>query len=118
LAEKQKLNRAAQKLLTNESEGLYLSAISSWEITIKFALGRLKLPESPEQYIPYWLRQWGLRALDVTHAHALAVGSLPGIHQDPFDRILVAQAQSEEMILLTADRTLQKYSVTSIWCGV
>ena len=47
---------------------------------------------------------WGVRALDISHLHALAVGDLPLHHQDPFDRILIAQARMEEMVLLTADR--------------
>ena len=118
LAAPEKLNRRARELLSGEGQGeLFLSAASSWEISIKHTLGRLELPESPAKYIPTWLQRWGLRALDITHLHALAVGELPSHHQDPFDRVLIAQAKLEQMVLLTADRIFGKYPVEVFWCG-
>jgi PIN domain nuclease of toxin-antitoxin system len=60
---------------------------------------------------------WGIRALDISHLHALAVGDLPLHHQDPFDRILIVQARMEQMVLLTADRMFEEYSVKTFWCG-
>ena len=60
---------------------------------------------------------WGIRGWDISHLHALAVGELPLHHQDPFDRILIVQAVTEGMVLLTADRMLEKYSVKSLLCG-
>jgi PIN domain nuclease of toxin-antitoxin system len=112
-----KLNRRARELLTGAREGLFFSAASSWEISVKFALGKLTLPEPPARYVPTWMLNWGIRALDISHLHALAVGDLPSHHQDPFDRILIVQARMEEMVLLTADRVFEKYAVKTFWCG-
>ena len=113
----EKLNQKAQELLADESHEIYLSAASSWEITIKFGLGKLRLPEAPERFIPGHMAIAGIRQLPITHSHALAVGKLAGHHNDPFDRILIAQARSEEMILLTADSLFSKYDVETMWCG-
>jgi len=112
-----KLNRRARELLTGAREGLFFSAASSWEISVKFALGKLTLPEPRARYVPTWMLHWGIRALDISHLHALAVGDLPSHHQDPFDRILIVQARMEEMVLLTADRVFEKYAVKTFWCG-
>ncbi|MGA8871649.1 MAG: type II toxin-antitoxin system VapC family toxin [Candidatus Acidiferrales bacterium] len=106
LAIPSKLNRQARDLLSNKREGLFLSAASSWEISLKFELGKLELPEPPVKYIPKWMLNWGIRGLDISHLHALAVGDLPLRHQDPFDRILIVQAVTEGMVLLTADRNV------------
>lgn len=117
LATPGKLNRRARELLSSEREGLFLSAASSWEISLKCGLGKLELPEPPAKYVPKWMLNWGIRALDIGHLHALAVGGLPRHHQDPFDRMLIAQAVTEGMVLLTADRMFEKYSVETLWCG-
>jgi len=117
LAEEYKLNPAAQEILKSSTSELYFSAVGSWEIAIKFALGSLPLPKAPSEYIPHALRVWALRALDITHEHALRAGELPVHHRDPFDRMLIAQALSEQMTLLTADRVFQKYKVDLIFCG-
>ncbi len=117
LSEEHKLNPRAQEIMTSSSSELYFSAAGSWEIAIKFALGSLPLPKVPSEYIPYAFRVWAVRALDITHEHALLAGELPAHHRDPFDRLLIAQAMTERMTLLTADRALQKYKVDLIFCG-
>ncbi len=117
LAAPGKLNRRARDLLSNEREGLFLSAASSWEISLKFGLGKLELPEAPTKCVPKWMLNWGIRPLEISHLHALAVGELPQHHQDPFDRILIVQAVTEGIVLLTADRMFERYSVEMIWCG-
>ena len=117
LAEEHKLNSNAQEILKSSLSELYFSAAGSWEIAIKFALGSLPLPKPPSEYIPHALRVWAVRALDITHEHALRAGELPVHHRDPFDRLLIAQAMTEQMTLLTADRALQKYRVDLIFCG-
>ncbi len=96
---------------------LYLSAASSWEISIKSALGKLPLPEPPAQYVPKRMAAQGIRPLPITHTHALAVSDLPVHHSDPFDRLLIAQAQLEGMVLLTADSAFKPYGVEIVWCG-
>jgi PIN domain nuclease of toxin-antitoxin system len=117
LAEEHKLNSNAQEILKSTLSELYFSAAGSWEIAIKFALGSLPLPKPPSEYIPHALRVLAVRALDITHEHALRASELPVHHRDPFDRLLIAQAMTEQMTLLTADRALQKYKVDLIFCG-
>jgi PIN domain nuclease of toxin-antitoxin system len=112
-----RLNPRAQEILTSASPELHFSAVGTWEIAIKFALGALWLPRPPEDFVPYALRSWPMQALNITHEHALRAGALPMHHRDPFDRMLIAQALVEKMTLLTADRALQKYKVDLIFCG-
>jgi PIN domain nuclease of toxin-antitoxin system len=88
-----------------------LSAASSWEIAIKHGLGRLSLPEPPASWVPERMRAVGAMPLAVEHTHALAVADLPVHHRDPFDRLLVAQAQEGGYTLVTADRRIPAYDV-------
>ena len=113
----ERLNRQATALLSSGSSEVYLSAASSWEISIKFALRSLTLPAPPSQFIPDALRILCIRSLDISHFHSFAAGALPQHHRDPFDRMLIAQARSEEMVLLTADPVFAKYDVKTMFCG-
>lgn len=113
----EKLNRQALAILSSGSSEIYLSAASSWEIAIKFALRALQLPSVPLQFVPDALRVLGVRSLEISHIHSLAAGALPAHHRDPFDRMLIAQASSEKMVLLTADKVFSKYDVETIFCG-
>src|SRR5258706_6302761 len=105
------LNQDAQELLTRGDGELYLSAVSSWEIAIKWGIGKLKLPGSPGSLIADALSNLSIRPLPMTHSHAFAVAELPAHHTDPFDRMLIAQARSEDMVLLTSNRAFLKYKV-------
>jgi PIN domain nuclease of toxin-antitoxin system len=107
----------AREMLADGGVELALSAASSWEIAIKYALGKLLLPEPPGRYVPRRLRDDGIEPLAVTHIHALRVAELPQLHRDPFDRLLIAQAQCERLPLLTADRLLAGYEVETIWAA-
>ena len=109
LGAERKWNKRAAELLVSDAAELYLSSASSWEIVIKFALGSLTLPSEPVQFVPQAMRAMGIRALDITHAHALEAGRLAAHHRDPFDRLLIAQARTEGMTLLTADRIFERY---------
>jgi PIN domain nuclease of toxin-antitoxin system len=113
----EKLNRQATALLSSGLSEVYLSAASSWEIAIKFALRSLKLPAPPSKFIPDALRILSIRSLEISHFHSVAAGALPQHHRDPFDRMLIAQACSEEMVLLTADDVFAKYDVEAVFCG-
>jgi len=117
LAAPDRLNRRARELLSSRQTGLFLSAASSWEIGVKYALGKLDLPEVPMRFVPAWMAKWNLQGLEISHRHALSAGELPPHHQDPFDRMLIAQAIGEEMALATADRTFDRYAVKLFWCG-
>jgi PIN domain nuclease of toxin-antitoxin system len=115
----EKLNRQAMTVLEDNTTQLFLSAASSWEISIKSASGKLKLPERERAstYVPKRLRSHGIRSLPISHIHALAAGELPRYHADPFDRMLIAQAMSDDMVLMTSDPTFRKYSIDILWCG-
>lgn len=116
-AEEHKLNSRAKRLLSTRSSELFLSAASAWEIAIKYALGTLKLHAPPEVYIAEVLSGMDIHALDVSLVHAIEAGRLPQHHRDPFDRMLVAQANAEQMVLLTADCIFEKYKVEQVFCG-
>jgi PIN domain nuclease of toxin-antitoxin system len=107
-----RLSEAGRSLVTAADNELLLSAASAWEITIKYGLGKLELPEIPADYIPRLMARAGITPLPILHRHALHVASLPLHHRDPFDRLLVAQAQLEELPILTADPTFALYAVT------
>jgi PIN domain nuclease of toxin-antitoxin system len=99
----------ARDALGDHRTELFLSAASTWEIAIKHASGRLPLPEPPTTYVPDRMRSTGVTPLAVTTAHTLAAGALPPLHRDPFDRLLLAQAESLGVRLVTADRQLAAY---------
>lgn len=101
--------------LVDERNELVLSAASSWEIAIKYGLGKLPLPEAPRDYVPARMRDGGVEPLPVSHAHALQVAALPLHHRDPFDRLLIAQSQLEGLPLLTSDAIFECYDVQLVW---
>jgi PIN domain nuclease of toxin-antitoxin system len=101
-------------LIEDQRNELLLSAASSWEIAIKYSLGRLPLPEPPQRYVPTRLRVIGGRALPIEHTHALAVAALEPLHLDPFDRLLVAQAGLLDVPILTADPVIARYPVHTL----
>jgi PIN domain nuclease of toxin-antitoxin system len=105
-----RLPDAARALVLDPSATLYFSAASGWEIAIKYASGKLPLPSAPATYVPARLEGSDFRVVDVRLEHTLAVADLPRHHDDPFDRILVAQTIVEGFRLLTADRRLTMYS--------
>lgn len=110
-------SRIRPDLLSEFREGrsrLFLSAASSWEIAIKWAIGRLPLPDQPASYVPTRMQRSGVEGLPVEHAHALRVASLPKLHRDPFDRLLIAQAQLEGLTIVTVDPAFDAYDVSVV----
>lgn len=110
-AEPERLGPEVLAALEDEANDLILSAASTWEIAIKFALGRLSLPEPPPTYIPSRMRLHGVTGMPVEHSHALAVAELPMHHRDPFDRLLIAQALVEQLTFVTVDPVVDSYDV-------
>lgn len=94
-----------------EAAEVVVSVASLWEIAIKSALGKLDAPDD----LPAGLRGLGFELLTVTEEHAWRVGSLPHHHRDPFDRLLIAQAQLERLPIVTADDVFDDYDVTVVW---
>ncbi len=100
--------------LADPGSDLLLSAASSWEIAIKTGLGKLTLPEPPDRYVPAAARRSGVEPIPVGHPEALAVAALPPHHRDPFDRLIIAQAQLLDARVITADDAFTRYEVTTI----
>jgi PIN domain nuclease of toxin-antitoxin system len=115
LWEPERISRKGRAALADLGNDVFLSAVTSWEVAIKSGAGKLKLPEPPGTYVPRRMADQGIRPLPVSHQHALAVFGLPDHHRDPFDRLLIAQANLEDMILITADRMIEKYPVQLLW---
>jgi len=113
-AEPDRLSQRARALVEDTQNTLYLSAASAWEIAIKHALGKLRLPEPPPEYVPSRMSEQGVQPLAIEHAHALRVSALPKHHGDPFDRLLVAQAQLEHLEILTSDPAVRAYDIRTI----
>jgi PIN domain nuclease of toxin-antitoxin system len=109
------LSTKARELIGDGHNILYWSAASSWEVSIKYALGRMPLPEAPEQFLPAEIEKNRLESLPIIDAHAFQAGQLPHHHRDPFDRMLVAQAQVESLALLSNDQQLNHYDVEIRW---
>jgi PIN domain nuclease of toxin-antitoxin system len=107
----ERLSRRARRLLTDVDNDLLLSAASAWEIAIKAALGKLRLPEPIPEYVTSRMAEAAVQGLAIEHAHALRVATLPGHHTDPFDRLLIAQAEIEDLAILTSDRQFSEYDV-------
>ena len=105
------LSLAARSAITDGGNLVFVSAATAWEITIKSALGKLRAPTTG--YLEE-LRRHRFTPLDITTEHALAVETLPLHHADPFDRILVAQAQVERLTLVTRDARIRMYPVQTI----
>ncbi len=99
------------ELLERESAQLFLSTASVWEMAIKYQLGKLPLPEHPRTFVEPRLARDRVSPLPIVNRHVVQVADLPPHHNDPFDRLLVAQAQVEGLILVTADDKLDAYDV-------
>ena len=110
-----RLSEAARAALEDADNVLLLSPVSAWEIASKVAAGRLRLPLPAEEYVPSRRKSSGVDALPLQHSHALQVARLPMHHDDPFDRLLVAQAQVEDLPVLTHERRLADYDVRLLW---
>lgn len=91
--------------------------MTPWEIAIKWAAGKLELPEHPRDWVARLSRELGVEALPVSQIHAVQVADLPDHHRDPFDRLLIAQAQIEGIPIVTADRSFERYDVEIVPAG-
>lgn len=108
-----KLQQKARELILSPKTTVWVSVASVWEIAIKYALRRGEMPVSSQDAVRYF-RESGYRLLAIEAEHVVAVEDLPAHHQDPFDRILVAQALVEPMRLMTHDHLVSLYSDTII----
>lgn len=110
LANSKELGTAAKEIISDSKNEVYVSAVSSWEISIKKSLGKLEAPDGLDNIV----EDEGFDRLPITFFHGEQAGSLPPIHRDPFDRMLVAQAQAEGLEIVTADMFIPKYGVKAV----
>ena len=94
---------------------LFLSDISVWEITMKWQLGKLRLPQPPRYWIESQRERWSLSAVPIEREHLYRVSELPMHHRDPFDRLLIAQAIECGLTLVTPDEALHRYPAATLW---
>jgi PIN domain nuclease of toxin-antitoxin system len=114
LTNDRRLTPKAQKLILEPENDIFISVASLWEISIKYSFGRGDMPVSGSRAYELFMAA-GYQILVLQASHAIAVVSLPSIHNDPFDRMLVAQALSEPMRLVTHDRTVAGYNDSVIF---
>lgn len=109
------LSQAAGRFIQDPNNTLYLSVASVWEIAIKVQTGKMTLNLPPDVYVHTHIQANHIKVLPINIRHTLQVYNLPLHHRDPFDRILIAQAQVENLPILTIDAIIQQYAVQTIW---
>ena len=109
------LSTRARRLIEDGSNEILVSAASGWEIATKVRLGKLPTGEELIADFERYLTQLGCDELPISLEHALRAGRLPGEHRDPFDRMLIAQAQTEDLPIVSNDRIFDVYAVRRIW---
>jgi PIN domain nuclease of toxin-antitoxin system len=115
ITDQPRIPQRVRAIIENGENALFVSAASGWEIIIKFQLGRLLLSEEPEDYLMDQIRRNFFQTLPIRMEHSLHLLGLPAHHKDPFDRMLIAQAQFENIPILTSDTQIARYPVEVIW---
>lgn len=115
LARPERISERARDCMLARDSALFASIVVAWEIAIKLSLGKIELA-------PDWLAQiearyadWRIEPLGIAHRHCIRVVTLPFLHRDPFDRMLVAQAQEERLCIVSADPAFDAYGIERIW---
>ncbi|OGW66655.1 MAG: twitching motility protein PilT [Nitrospirae bacterium RIFCSPLOWO2_02_FULL_62_14] len=115
ITDSDRLSKKGRDLLAGGRHDVWFSAVSSWEIVIKAALGRVTLPRDSEHFIAEQISINAFQVLPIHLKHTLKVASLPSLHRDPFDRLLIAQALSEDFTILSGDSQVAAYPVPVVW---
>jgi len=102
-----------RKTIQHPGNAVFLSPVSIWEALVKYRLGKLPLPASPEIYLPDQRRRHGIETLPLDEPSVARLAGLPDLHRDPFDRMLVCQALEHELTLATVDPAVRAYPVPS-----
>ena len=110
-----KLSPLAKDIFLDSANELLLSAVTGFEITIKYSLGKLHLTEAPKEFISNRIQANALTELPIALKHTYALQNLPLHHKDPFDRLLVAQALVNQIPLLSPDEQLSAYDIKRLW---
>lgn len=115
VADSDELSPTARRAFSDPDNEVYLSAASSWEIGVKWSLGRLPLPEEPGSFISRQREQHLITPLPINEEATFHLPKLPSHHKDPFDRILICQAIEHTMTILTPDPLIHQYPVRTLW---
>lgn len=107
----ERLPEKLQKEIRLEENEVYLSVISLWEVIVKYQLGKLHLPTPPETYIPEQRDKHFIKSMELTEEDISKLSTLPLIHRDPFDRMLICQALSRSLAIVTVDEHIRQYSI-------
>lgn len=111
----EKLSPLAYESISNSQNTIFLSAVSIWELSTKHRKGKLPEAEPILQHLDWLIEQSGFELLAINYKHAKLSGELPQNHADPFDRMLVAQAQLENLTLISKDEALTQFDVKLLW---
>lgn len=106
-----KLAENIRQEISNPLNAVYFSVASAWEITVKYQLGKLTLPDDPSRYIPRLRTEHKLLSLEIDEKTITFLPRLPNLHRDPFDRILICQALQHELTLVTEDTLVRSYEL-------
>ena len=109
------LSAHARELFVDPGNEVYLSSVSTWEMAVKYALGRLPMPEPPAPFVRLQREQHGIEPLPLEEEAALHLTRLPPLHKDPFDRMLICQAIVHGLVILTQDQLIYQYPVRTAW---
>jgi PIN domain nuclease of toxin-antitoxin system len=109
------LSDQAKVLFQNTDNAVYLSSVSVWEIIVKNKLGKLPLPDEPEQFINEQCEKHFIENISLDNKSIFHLTGLPTYHRDPFDRMLICQAIEHDFTLLTSDKLITQYPVTTVW---
>ena len=116
LAESEHLQAHTVELVNDPGNVVFVSVASAWEMAIKKRLGKLRVPDDIEDWLPEQLAINRMTALEITLAHAAGVEQLPLHHADPFDRMLISQARAASLAIITADPVFERYEVPVVRC--
>lgn len=111
----ERLPTSATAAIADEANEVLVSAASAWEIATKHRLGRLPSLDVLARSIPEYMARQRFEGLPVTVEDGVRAGALPGPHRDPFDRMLIAQALQENLVLVSSERTFDRYGVQRLW---
>jgi PIN domain nuclease of toxin-antitoxin system len=110
-----RLSKQAVRSFSDPANEVFLSAISTWEIAVKYTLGALRLPSPPMEFVPLQREAHGIATLPVTEEEVLYLPKIPKLHRDPFDRILICQAIVNGLAVLTPDELVSQYPIRTLW---
>ena len=115
VADPAQLGRAAYEAIQDAVNAVHVSTASLWELLLKASKGKLDLGMHPPQRLESFMAGLHATTLPVRFEHLVEAYSLPGLHREPFDRVLIGQARAEDLVLVTKDRTIERYDVQILW---